>query len=198
MIAEANNISPCGKCAFAAVMVITARINNPSGVGGYIIATTRFKYLINLPPASQITRPLVLTNRQPWSTYNAPFQVIVNSGTPFVVGDAGTYLSGARSSEALTITITEGSEDYITPAGLMTTILTTATEMTMVAITTTITNILYRTETITIGLPTTNIGAADMDSRQPPSFPPPSPTMPKLAFATIPRAQLLSFPLGRE
>ena len=192
MIAEANNI------ARAASVHFTARINNPSGVGGYIIATTRFKYLINLPPASQITRPLVLTNRQPWSTYNAPFQVIVNSGTPFVVGDAGTYLSGARSSEALTITITEGSEDYITPAGLMTTILTTATEMTMVAITTTITNILYRTETITIGLPTTNIGAADMDSRQPPSFPPPSPTMPKLAFATIPRAQLLSFPLGRE
>ena len=94
MIAEANNI------ARAASVHFTARINNPSGVGGYIIATTRFKYLINLPPASQITRPLVLTNRQPWSTYNAPFQVIVNSGTPFVVGDAGTYLSGARSSEA--------------------------------------------------------------------------------------------------
>ena len=182
MIADANNI------ARAASVHFTTRINNPASFAGYVIATTQVKYLITLPPASQITRPLMLTISRIWLKVpsGSLFRVIMNFGSPLDVGTEGGLV--ANSPRILTLTVREGSEDYITPAGLMTTILTTATEMTIAAITTTITNILYRTETITIGLPTTNIGAAIDNSPLPPSFPLPIfplsfPQLPKLALA---------------
>ena len=207
MTTETEMIAELGR---QASVHFTTRIDNPSQVGGFIIATTRVKFLITLPPTSQITRPLFLTASQTWSDADeSPFQVIVNSGSPFAVGTEGTFLSGSRRSEALVITIAEGSEDYTSPAGMMTTTLTTRTPMTMTLsaeMTTFMTNrvmpmtmitIMTMTpitmamtlfERITIGAMTMTTGAAKVNSHLPPSFlPPPSPTMPKLALAAIPR-----------
>ena len=172
----------------AASVYFTARINNPANVGGFVIATTRFKFLITLPPASQITRPLFLTASQPWGNAGTdPFKVIVDNGSAFAVGFEATFLNGSRSSEALVITISEGSEDYITPAELITSTLTTRITMTILPITTTMAMTAFLTTTITLGLPTTNIGAAINNSHLPSSFPPssfpPFPQVPKLALA---------------
>ena len=207
MTTETEMIAESGR---AASVHFTARINNPQGLGGAIVITTRVKYLITLPPASQITRPLFLTASQIWSNADiSPFKVIVDSGSPFTVGTEGTFLVGAaRENEALVITITEGSEDYTSPAGMMTTTLTTQTSMTMTlsaAITTFMTNrvmpmtlitIMTMTpitmamtlfERITIGAMTMTTGAAKVNSRfdshLPPSFPLSFPQVPKIAFA---------------
>ena len=176
-IAQANNI------ARAASVHFTTRINNPSGVGGFIIATTRVKFLVTLPPASQITGPVALTISRPWGDAGtgSPFRVI--SGR-FSEGTNGVFLVGGRHNEALVITISEGSEEYITPAGLITSTLTTRTTTTIPPITTTMAMTAFLTTTITLGLPTTNIGAAIDNFHLPPSFPPLSfPQVPKLALA---------------
>ena len=167
-VQQANNI------ARAASVHFTTRINNPSGVAGFIIATTRFKFLITLPPASQITRPIALTISRDWVNIgdSSPFRVI--SGR-FSAGTDGSFL---RQSEALVITISEGSEDYITPA-VITSTLTTRTTTTTEPITTIMAMTAFLTTAITLGLPTTNIGAAIDNSHLPSSFP----QVPKLALA---------------
>ena len=115
-----------------------------------------------------------------------------------------------------TATVVEGSEQFISITTLVSTTtemqtsppITTETRMTNAAtpstmevitpermITTAMTAFLIRT--ITLGLPTTNIGAAIDNSHLPPSFPLSFPQVPKLALAAIPRSQL-SFPRRRE
>ena len=163
----------------------TTRIDDPSGLGGYIIATTQVKYLITLPPASQIMRPLILTAGQNWSSGgSAPFVVIMANGNVFTAGDEGRFLIGSRLSEALIITIVEGSEEYLSSGGgLITSTLTTRTTTTMQAITTTMAIMTaFLTTTITAGL-STNTGAANVDFRLPPLFPPSSPIMIEYALA---------------
>ena len=190
-IQEANNIARTASVHF------TTRIDNPASVAGFIIATTNVKFLISLPPASQITRPLTLTRNRDWlagfSGNTEIFRVIMNSGTPFGVGVLGTFVG--NGVQLLTITITEGSEDYIAPAGLITSTLTTRMTMTILPITTTMAMTAFLTRTITLGL-TTN-AEADIDSRLPPSFPLSFPQVPKLALAAIPRISP-SFPPARE
>ena len=181
-VQQANNI------ARAASVHFTARIDNPAGFAGYAIATTQVKFLITLPPASQITRPLFLTINRHWQNTGSleTFRAITSNAPPLMDGMAGE-LAG-NLTRILTLTIVEGSEDYITPAGLMTSTLTTRTTMTILPITTTMAMTAFLTMTITLGLPTTNIGAAKVDSHLPPSFPPSSfplsfPQVPKLALA---------------
>ena len=185
----------------------TARVDNHLGIAGYVIITTRNKYLITLPPASQISPPIMLTINRNWNIVAArPFEVIAGTSPAFNIGDG--FAPGALN---LTITIRQGSEDFISVA----TTLTTETEMTAAdvithttmtlsaATITRMTNTLMPTltttmtisammitmptltlyQTITAGIPTTNIGAAKVDSHLPPSFPPLSfPQVPKLAL----------------
>ena len=186
-VQQANNI------ARAASVHFTTRIDNPAGVAGFVIATTQVKYLVTLPPASQISRPLSLIINRVWfkSAPTLLFRVINNNGSPFIVGYEGDFF-GNRAA-IVTLTIVEGSEDYITPAGLITSTLTTRTTMTISPITTTTAMTAFSTMTITLGLPITTIGAANVDSHLPPSFP----QVPKLALAANLRPQL-SFPRRRE
>ena len=183
--------------ARAASVYFTTRIDNPAGQAGYVIATIQQKHLITLPPALQITRPLFLTINRNWRFSRVAFRV-VEDGSIFPIGTEGRFLLNAFNN--LTITIVEGSEDYTSPAGMMTTTLTTRTSMTMTlsaAITTFMTNrvmpmtlitIMTMTpitmamtlfERITIGAMTMTTGAAKVDSHLPPSFP----QVPKLALA---------------
>ena len=177
-VQQANNI------ARAASVHFTARIDNPAGFAGYAIATTQVKFLITLPPASQITRPLFLTINRHWQNTGRTetFRAITSNAPPLMDGMAGE-LAG-NLTRILTLTIVEGSEDYITPAGLMTSTLTTRTTMTILPITTTMAMTAFLTMTITLGLTTS--GAAIDNSHLPPSFSlsfPPFPQVPKLAFA---------------
>ena len=159
----------------------TTRIDRPSNLNGFIIVTTRVKFLITLPPAGQITRPQVLTVSQNWNSRSSPFVVMVNGGSPFDAGAEASFLGVDRGLEALVITITEGSEEYLSSGGgLITSTLTTRTTATMQAITTTMASITYMT--ITLGI-TTN-AATDYDNFIPPGFISPSmPQLPKMTFA---------------
>ena len=161
----------------------TTRIDRPSNLNGFIIVTTRVKFLITLPPAGQITRPLVLTVSQRWNSRSSPFVVMVNGGSPFDAGTEASFLGVDRGTEALVITITEGSEEYLSSGGgLITSTLTTRTTATMQAITTTMASITYMTMTITPGIKTN--AATDYDNFIPPGFISPSmPQLPKMAFA---------------
>ena len=186
----------------------TTRIDNPNGFAGFIVATTNIKFLLTLPPASQISRPIGLTVNRNWHIAGGfTFRVIMDSGTPFVVGQLFT-----QASRNFTLTISEGTEDFISIITLVSTTtemqtsppITTEIRMTNAAtpttmevitpermITTAMTAFLIRT--ITLGLPTTTIGAAKVDSHLPPSFPPLSfpplsPIMAGLAFAKKPRS----------
>ena len=190
----------------------TTRIDNPNGFAGFVIATTGIKFLVTLPPASQTNPPIVLTINRNWRRTGAlGFVVIMDSGTPFAVGQAF-----AQASHNFTLTVAQGSEDFISVAILVSITtemetmppITTETRMTNRAMPMTMTRITpemtittritaFLTMTITLGLPTTNIGAANaganIDSRLPPSFPLSFPQVPKLALAAIPHFQL-SFP----
>ena len=174
-VQQANNI------ARAASVHFTARIDNPASFAGYVIATTQVKFLITLPPASQITRPLMLTISRTWiGAQQIPlFRVIMNFGSPINVGVEGNLVSNAP--RMLTLTIREGSEEYTTPAGLITSTLTTRTTTTTEPITTTMAMTAFLTTTITLGL-TTN-AEANVNSHLPPSFPLSFPQVPKLALA---------------
>ena len=182
-VQQANNI------ARTASVYFTTRIDNPLFNGGYVIGTTQLKYLITLPPESQITRPLILTVDRMWRSIpssDSNFRVILNNGNPFVAGTELLLFGGERLN--ITMTIVEGSEEYIAPPELITSTLTTRMTATMVAITTIMSMTAFLTTTITLGLPATTIGAAKVDSYLPPSFPPSSfplsfPQMPKLALA---------------
>ena len=201
MITETEMIM---ELARAASVHFTTRIDNPAGQAGYVIATIQQKHLITLPPALQITRPLFLTINRNWRFSRVAFRV-VEDGSIFPIGTEGRFLLNAFNN--LTITIVEGSEDYTSPAGMMTTTMTMTTtmrmtlsaEMTtfmtnrvmpMILITimtmTPITMAMTLFERITIGAMTMTTGAAKVDSRfdshLPPSFPPSSfPQMPKIA-----------------
>ena len=165
--------------------------------GSYILASSRIKILATLPPADAL-RPYVLTLMQDLGA-NAPATppaVIISSSNPDAVGNSSYYDSN-RGVSSHTITIVEGSEDFT--GGMITTEITsmtvlhiiTETMMTLsAAMTTRMTNTLMPTltitmtisammittptltlyQTITAGIPT--IGAANVDSHFPPSFPP--------------------------
>ena len=106
--------------------------------------------------------------------------------------EKGQNWNFGRSAERYTLTITEGSEDFISVAITLTTKNTTTvphiiteTPMTNAAMTITTKLTTFATSTMTIGA---NTGAAKVDSRLPPSFPSPIfplsfPQVPKLALA---------------
>ena len=161
------------------------------GVNGYL-ATTRLKILATLPPITT-PRPHFLTLlMQDWSIAfggQSNPAVIINSNNPILVGRPTGFTGSGMGP--FTITIVEGSEEFISITTLVSTTtemqtsppITTETRMTNAAtpttmevitpermITTAMTAFLIRT--ITLGLPTTTIGAAKVDSHFPPSFPP--------------------------
>ena len=136
-------------------------------VGSFLATLTSVgrKILATLPPATA-SRPYVLTIMR---DLNAAYSGVMGGGgfaiyPPALANNNVGWLNGVRS---WTLIIAEGSEDF---TGIM---ITTATETEM-------------TNRMTTFL-TTTIGAADYDNSIPPgfspSFPPPSPNMPKLALA---------------
>ena len=188
-------------------------------VGFGIVITTfgRSRILATLPPATA-SRPWVLTITTA-PRFGAHFDslIIISPLPAFPVGR--TFQFPDVDGAIQTITIVQGSEQFITVRTTMTTEtemvvadVITETMMTLsAAMTTRMTNILTPTltltmtisammitmptltlyRTITAGIPTTNIGAAKVDSPLPPSFPPssfpPFPQVPKLALAANPR-----------
>ena len=160
---------------------------------------TRFKHLVTLPPATAV-RPYVLTITR--NLHRAPGP---DATTP--VGNDATFDNAVK---VYTLTVAEGSEDFVSVAITLTNTTTTEvaaviteTRMTLsAAMTTRMTNTLMPTLTITMtisammittptltlyqiitaGIPTTNIGAAIDNSHLPPSFPP-FPQVPKIALA---------------
>ena len=179
----------------------------------YAIATTAIKYLLTLPPV--IIRPLVITASGTFDAGQDEIVVIESNHPSFPIGTV-VDIDGSRVL-TLTMTIEQGSEEFISITSLVSTTtevetrrpMTTEMRMTNVGtratmtittpermITTAMTAFLIRT--ITLGLPTTTIGAAKVDSHFPPSFPPLSfpplsPIMAEFAFAKKPRS--ISIPL---
>ena len=204
--------------AMTTMMTVASRMASvlvTVGRGGGVVATTfgRSRILVTLPPAIA-PRPYVLTiTTQPLAMGVADSRVIIS---PIPQIQVGSFVSFPPvSGGTLTITIVQGSEQFISITTAVSTTtemqtsppITTETRMTNAAtpttmevitpermITTAMTAFLIRT--ITLGLPTTTIGAAKVDSHLPPSFPP-FPQVPKLALAENPRLQL-SFPRRRE
>ena len=188
-----------------------------------IILTTfgRSRILATLPPATA-PRPYVLTiTIQPLVVIFSDAIVIISPLPQFPVGALLAFPPSGGGT--FTITIVQGSEEFISITTMVSTTtemqtsppIITETRMTNAAtpttmevitpermITTAMTAFLIRT--ITLGLPTTTIGAAKVDSHLPPSFPLSFPQMPKLALAENLRPQLsfprpqLSFPRRRE
>ena len=160
--------------------------------GNYLVATTKAKILATLPPATAL-RPYVLTLlmrdlRAEFSNEMTAAHVI-QSNVNSLIGLIETFQG--YGTGPFTITIVQGSEDFISITILVSTTtemqtsppITTETRMTNAGtratmevitpermITTAMTAFLIRT--ITLGLPTTTIGAAKVDSHFPPSFPP--------------------------
>ena len=162
----------------------------------YYIATSQFKYLLTLP--SVITRPLSITTIRHFERGVANELRIVETNIPSQV--VGMVLNVNNVPTTNTLVIAEGSEDFVSVAITLTNTTTTEvaaviteTTMTLSAATITrMTNTLMPTLTttmtisammittptltlyqiITTGIPTTNIGAAKVDSPLPPSFPP--------------------------
>ena len=177
----------------------------------YIVSTTNAKLLVTLPPINT-ARPFVLViNRDLGNEF---FDRRVMDYAHIIETHNGANVGDTYSFRAVfidyTITIIEGSEDFISVAITLTNTTTTEvaaviteTRMTLsAAMTTRMTNTLMPTLTttmtisammitmptltlyqiITAGIPTTNIGAAIDNSHLPPSFPP-FPQVPKLALA---------------
>ena len=178
--------------------------------GNYLVATTKAKILATLPPATAL-RPYVLTLlmrdlRAEFSNELTASRVI-QSNVNNLIGLVETFQGFGTGP--FTITIVQGSEEFISVAITLTNkntttvphiITETPTTIEMMTITTKLTT--FATSTMTIGA---NTGAAKVDSHLPPSFPPSSfPQMPKLALAENQRPQLssphpqLSFPRRRE
>ena len=157
---------------------------------GYAVATTQHKFLLTLPPATA-SRPWFLTIMKDLDMAHDGVlnSRVIDSSNPQVIGASYNFadVPGVRT---WTITIAEGTEDLTNQQATLTTrmtttilAITTETRMTNAAtpttmevitpermITTAMTAFLIRT--ITLGLPTTTIGAANVDSHLPPSFPP--------------------------
>ena len=165
--------------------------------------TTAFRFLVTLPPLP-VSRPIIIT-----AVRNLG-QEVIDSGisdinVAIVVVDNQSSIPGDTipfRSFLLTynLTVVEGSEQFV--AALMTTTMTTdgmTTETPTIILARTITTAMTAFLTTTM-----TIGAANVDSHFPPSFPPLSfpqmpqmRQMPKLAFAENLRPQL-SFPPARE
>ena len=158
----------------------------------YLLATTRHKFLLTLPPATT-RRPWVLTVmkdlRALHSMPGVQAAIVIDASTPG--GIANYQFNDFPGVRTYTITIVEGSEEFTNPQTTMTTFattqiapITTETPMMIEAMTITTRLTTFATSTITIGA---NIGAAKVDSHLPPSFPPssfpPFPQVPKLALA---------------
>ena len=185
-----------GNSRAASVQVTTSFDTGPN----YEEVTTAFRFLVTLPPLP-VTPPIVVRVRRNLH------QEVVNSGisnrsVAFIVADnlggiPGDLVEFENSVLNYDLTVVIGSEQFV--AALMTTTMTTdgmTTETPTIIMARTITT------AITAFLTTTmTIGAANIDSHFPPSFPPssfpPFPQVPKLALAAIPRPQL-SFPRRRE
>ena len=173
MFATRNTMTASRMATVSFTTTIPGRFNTLGG--GDVEVTSGTKHFVTLPPIPQ-GPPYLLTITKDW----------------FEIPGGGRYayqpLSGGSSFDnsgqpafALTITIAQGSEDFVSVAiMLMITTETTAadviteTEMIMVAMTTTTRLTTFATSTITIG-------AANVDSHLP-SFPPSFPQMPKLAL----------------
>ena len=159
----------------------------------FFVITTTVKYFVTLPPISQ-TRPIIITTRRSFDAGSFNEAIIIEEDTPVVVPTfaRGNPFDFSTSPIRLTLTIAEGSEDFISVAITLTTentttvphiITETPTTIEMMTITTKLTT--FATSTITIGAEITT-GAAKVDSPLPPSFPP-FPQVPKLALAANPR-----------
>ena len=169
---------------------------------GYIIVSTTLKYLITLPPASEVMNPpvITITRNLDIPNTNEGLAISVGGGNTFPINPIvaeNTYNFGDFEG-TFTLTITEGSEEFISVAITLTNkntttvphiITETPTTIEMMTITTKLTT--FATSTMTIGA---NTGAAKVDSPLPPSFPlsfPPFPQVPKLALAAIPRPPIV-------
>ena len=147
----------------------TARFDGMAGAASYsYVATTQFKYLITLPPVSELTTPLFITLDRDFSRSASEFRIIESNHALFVVGDPQSSPPGFSLN--LTATITEGSEDFVSVATTLTTgttrmtaadVITESGMMTMTAMTTEIMMTTFTTTRITI---TATIGAAKVDS----------------------------------
>ena len=160
----------------------------------YLIISTQIKQLIILP-ASQVSPPIVIMTTRHFDTGQSSGEAIIVGGAmpplnrAFAVGEDFNF---GTTPESWTLTIVEGSEDFISVAITLTNkntttvphiITETPTTIEMMTITTKLTT--FATSTMTIGA---NTGAAKVDSHLPPSFPPSSfplsfPQVPKLALA---------------
>ena len=172
--------------------------------GEYLVAITRQKFLLTLPPATT-NRPWGLTIMRDFGDIYSlfitrQFATVIETSPGFTGINIYNFLDfpGVRS---YTITIVQGSEEFVNPQTTMTTFattqiapITTETPMMIEAMTITTRLTTFATSTITIGA---NIGAAKVDSHLPPSFPPSFPQVPKIALAENQRPQL-SFPRRRE
>ena len=149
----------------------------------YYVATTQVKFLITLP--ALVARPLIITTTRHLDGGVNNEVIIIESNAP---PDLPALMTGSelnyRTSgvETFTLTIAEGSEDFISVAITLTTGTTRMTieevistsSMTLseeMTITTRLT--FFATSTMTIGAEITT-GAAKVDSHFPPSFPPSS------------------------
>ena len=154
----------------------------------YVVITTQFKYLITLPLAGQITHPFITTINRNWdlsvSGRDEGIVIVSGPGSGFAVGGSWNFQTEANH----TITVVQGSEEFVSVAITLT---TGTTRMTMEEVISTssmtlseemtITTRLTFFATSTIGAEITT-GAAKVDSHLPPSFPPSSfPQMPKIA-----------------
>ena len=144
----------------------------------YSLISTEIKQLLTLPAASQSTPPIVITTTTNFDTgAGAGEAVIVSTDLPARINVPGGNYNFDADDEVYTLTIVEGSEEFISVAITLTTENTTTvphiiteTPMTIAAMTITTRLTTFATSTITIGA---NIGAAKVDSHLPPSFPPP-------------------------
>ena len=163
------------------------------------------KHLISFPPVADRTTPLVITTRRSFFTGES-FDLLIVGSTLADFRVAGGWRFRMPVAN-YTITITEGSEDFISVGITLTTENTTTvphiiteTPMTITAMTTTTRLTFFATSTMTIGAEIIT-GAAKVNSHLPPSFPPPifpqMRQMPKLALAANPRI-FPSFPRRRE
>ena len=167
--------------------------------GDTIVATTRRKYLVTLPPIAQIIHPLMLTITGDLFRADGILPAVLISNIPQGF-QKGFGVNFANAVLTYTITTTERSEDFVSVAITLTNKNTTEvpqviteTPMTITAMTTTTRLTFFATSTIGAEITT---GAANVDSRLPLPFPLSFPQIPKLALANNPKKAL--FPPARE
>ena len=142
----------------------------------YNVITTQYKYLITLPLAGQITHPFIATINRNWdlsvSGRDEGIVIVSGPGSGFAVGGAWNFQTEANH----TITVVQGSEEFVSVAITLTTGTTRMTIEEVISTSSmtlseemTITTRLTFFATSTIGA---TIGAAKVDSHFPPSFPP--------------------------